>query len=113
MSKMFHDELHDKVFRENLLKNPRKYAQELGYELSPDTEIKIIKSDKHTIYLVGAHMGDFDLDSISAAGFAASTASTLTTAGSASTICSTASTASSIGSISSAAPTGIMVQKKM
>ena len=86
--------LYDVTFRKNLINDPAKYAQELGYD-TDGMEIKVVINDKNTFYLAvnDNHEMIMDLESVQAAGVNTSTVST------AFSLCSTVSSYSTVGKV--------------
>ncbi len=97
-------EVYDKESRRKILADPRAYLNKLGYKVTDDVDIKVVKSPKNIVHLVIAGDG-IDISSIQAAsselGIGASTIGTLGSAGTVGSYCLTVSSASSAGSIGS------------
>ena len=92
--------IYDKEFHEKISKNPKIYAEQIGYEnLSSDVDVVVVKNTKDIIYMVMPEASaELDLSDIQAAG----TSSSVSSGGTFSTATMTLGCASTLGTIGSA-----------
>ncbi len=104
LNKMTQD-LLDKSFRQSVCDDPKSYAQKIGYKVSDDTNVVVVKNTKDIFYITIANtkiVNKEDLESLSAARVGTSTAGTAGTIGTLGTaLGSSISTVGSAGTIGS------------
>ncbi len=92
--------LYDRSFRNHLINNPSAGAQELGYPLLPDTEVKVVVSTKDVFYVaLFSGILEESLKQVMAAGVGTSTVGCAGTASSISTFTSSVGSAGSAGTL--------------